>query len=161
MDDLERRAIELDLLLARERTVEHLAEESTKRRFLLLDLEATGLFDLNFSLPANLARLQRYRDAGRRVAEYLRSEERFRFNPEAVVGPVVGSPVSLDWFRFVSPGPAHLTPIEWLAYAENLLTHGGISGGQGDIFARAGDEWWTLGWRCDDGIHPALVSAKR
>jgi hypothetical protein len=158
---LERRAAELDSLSARERNAEHAAEESAKRRFLLLDLVAAGIFDLEFELPAEFRTLRAYRQAALRVSEYLAGGERSSFNPDAAPEPVVGSPVSIDWFRFPQPGPGHLSPAEWLAYAENILTHAGVSGGQGEVLTRLGSQWWTLVWRRDDGIHPALVSANR
>jgi len=159
--ELEHRASELDRLAARERTVDHAAEESAKRRFLLLDLQAAGVLDAAVEIPPEFPTLGAYQRAAVLITGYLNSEERFRFNPDAEPEPVLGSPVSIDWFRFPQPGPEHLSPAEWLGFCENMLTHAGVSGGQGEVLARVGNDWWRLGWRCDDGVHPALVSATR
>ncbi len=160
--ELEARAAELDRLVRRERTLEHAAEESAKRRFLLLDLAASDLFDSgrDLDIAATLPTLRAYRQAGLGIARYLASETRRRFNPHAVAAPVVGAPVSIDWFRFPSPAPAHLTAEEWLAFLENMLAGTSAQGGEGEIFVRVGAGWWTLCWRCDDAIHPAVVAVK-
>jgi len=160
LEELEARAAELDRLTRRDRTLENVVEESAKRRFLLLDLEATGIFEPGPDLPEALPTLRSYRAAGLQVAQYLVSDVRRRFNPDCSPGPVVGSPVSVDWFRFPSPGPSHLTAEEWLAFLENILVNGGASGGQGEVFVHVGPAWWTLWFRCDDGVHPTVVAIK-
>jgi hypothetical protein len=157
--NLESRAAELEQLKRRERTLENLAEESAKRRFLLADMEATGIFQPGQGLPEEYPILDGYRSAGLETARYLSSAERQRFNPGSGPEPIVGAPVSIDWFRFPSPGPSHLSSLEWLAFLENVLVHGGTSGGQGETFVQIGSEWWILYYRSDDGVHPAVVAA--
>jgi hypothetical protein len=154
-EELEGRATALDRVAASAGP----AESATLRRQLLADLVEAGLFDAPAEPPEERPTLQAYHRAGRRLARYLRSVERARFNPDAAPTPIVGAPVSVDWFRFPSPGPDHLSELEWLAYLENILTSAGPSGEDGEIFVRIGDGWWTLRWRTDDGVHPAVVSA--
>jgi hypothetical protein len=160
-EDLERRAAELDALTTRQRTAENKAEEACKRRFLLLDLRDKGVFEQSFVTPPALVVIQSYRDAGLKVASYLGSPERFELNPEARVQDVIGSPVSLDWFRGAHQrGPSHLSPMAWLAFLENMLTRNEVRGNEGEIFVRA-EDWWSLFWRADDGDHPCVVSASQ
>lgn len=160
LEELESRAVELDQLVQRERSPENVSEESVKRRFLHLDLAASGIFEPNVDIPDTLPMLRSYHSAALQVARYLASESRQRFNPDATSAPVIGGPVSLDWFRFPSPVPSHLTADEWLAFLENILVHGGTYGGEGEIFVHVGAYWWTLYWRSDDAIHPAIVAAR-
>jgi hypothetical protein len=157
--DLETRAAELDQLVTRDRTLDHLVEESAKRRFLLLDLADEGVFNRDFEPPDGLPTIAAYAAAARQLGHYLESEERARFNVEAPPTEMLGAPVSLDWYRVPGPpGPDHLSPLEWLAFLENILRRNDVLGGHGSIMVRAGG-WWSLHWRTDDGVHPAVVSA--
>lgn len=160
LEELESRAVELDRLVQRERSLENASEESAKRRFLLLDLAASGIFELDAEIPGTLPTLKSYHSTALKVARYLSSEPRRRFNPDATSAPIIGGPVSIDWFRFPSPVPSHLTEDEWLAFLENILVNGGAHGGEGEIFVPVGVDWWTLHWRCDDAVHPAIVAAR-
>jgi hypothetical protein len=157
--DLERRAAALDRLATRERTAGNLAEEATLRRRLLVDLDEVGVLDAVVEPPAGLPVVAGYHRAASRLGHYLRSVERARFNPDAAPTYLLGAPVSVDWFRIPSPTPGHLSDLEWLAYLENVLTSADPSGDRGEIFVHIGDGWWTLHWRTDDGVHPAVVSA--
>lgn len=160
---LERRARELEELRAGERTVECAAEESVKRRFLLLDMEAAGLLGPDAEVAARLKTfplLLEYHLAAVEAALYLASDDRQRYLPDARSQPVLGSPVSLDWFRLPGEMPAGFRPFEWLAFCEYVLSHSDLSGGEGELLTRLGADWWRLRWRRDDGIHPAVVDAR-
>ncbi len=127
----------------------------------MLDLRDKGVFEESLAAPPAFVKIREYHAAATKAASYLRSRERFEFNPEATVEPVIGSPVSLDWFRLgAEPGPPHLSPTAWLAFLENTLTRNEVSGDQGELFVRA-DDWWSLFWRADDGEHPCVVAASR
>jgi hypothetical protein len=162
--ELEQRAAELDRLVERERTEEHLAEEARLRCWLLWDLQDGCLFDRDEILPEDgeLPTLRGYRAAAKQLAAYLESEERARYNPDAPETIMLGAPVSVDWFRRPQARvPRNFTPFEWLGYLENMLVRwNDLTGDHGKAFINAvAGGWWTLYWRTDDAVHPAIVAA--
>jgi hypothetical protein len=158
--ELERNAAELERLVARERTPEHLTEEARLRRILWHDMSDLGVFErVPVPLPEGTPTLHAYQAASQQLGKYLESEERAKFNPDARPTRIVDAPVSVDWFRVPSqPGPSRFSPLGWLGYLEWLLGLSERIGDHGEIFARIDEhDWWTLHWRAEDGEHPAVV----
>jgi hypothetical protein len=164
LDELEERAQEIDRL---EAEGDH-AAAAVKRRSLLADLEADGWFDPAKALATaawmrsgDRPTLAGYRSAGLRLANYLRSDQRREFNPDAGPQPILGAPVSVDWFRLENPPPFRDDdPFRWTAFAERVMSGANLEGGAGRMMARSDDRWYTLDWRLEDGRHPALVAAR-
>jgi hypothetical protein len=172
MRDLERRAVELDTLEKEKAetdapSVELVATISAKRRFLLLELNAAGLFheahasNKRFWLITwELHTLLGYFEAALKLLAYFSSVDRRRYIPDAGLEPVPGARVSVDWYRIPGDSPEGFRPEQWLGYCESILmTATSTEGGEGDIFVHQGKLRFQLYWRKDDGITPALVSA--
>jgi hypothetical protein len=162
LDELERRAAELDAAPA-PRSAEDAGTQSGTRRFLLLALDHAGV--LGEQPPDGLDErpaLAGYRDAAAELRRYLASEERRSLVAGAPPSGVLGAAVSLDWFRHPSPRPNPLErPFHWLAAGEAALRAAQLDGrsGAGEVFVRRGSDWWIFDWRRDDGVTPALVRA--
>lgn len=162
LERLELRATELD---AMRHAPESAADESVKRRFLLLDLQGAGLFDASNGLRKDqwlrqwgFVHLAGYRDAALQLRRYLHSAERSRSLPPADTSGVVGAPVSVDWFRAGAPAFEGRTPLEWLAFCEATVRPSEIvEGGEGEVLTHVSRRWYRIYWRRDDGIHAALV----
>jgi hypothetical protein len=141
---------------------------SAKRRFLLLELNEAGLFDAS-KAPDRCSQLERlqlpnllaYHTAAMELLSYLASPARKRLFPDSGSDSVIGASVSIDWFRLHEPTPEEYQPYDWLAFCESILRKGdnGVAG-SGEIFSRIGQKWYGLYWRRDDGVTPALVSAR-
>jgi hypothetical protein len=163
LDELERRAAELDGA-APPRSAEEAGTQSGTRRFLLLALDHAGV--LGEQPPDGLDErplLAGYRDAAAELRRYLASEERRSLVAGAPPSGVLGAPVSLDWFRHPSPRPNPLErPLHWLAAGEGALRAAQLDerSGAGEVFVRRGADWWIFDWRRDDGVTPALVRAR-
>jgi hypothetical protein len=163
--NLEERAAELEVL-ARARTPATLAEESARRRVLLLDLEAYGLLE-----PENAVRKQTwlgrwslpllsdYRRAADLLRRYLASAERARRVKAGGASSLIGAPVSVDWFRLRPDDPGDDTSFAWLAELEAAARPPTLTGGEGDVFVPLDGRMYKVRWRMDDGSHAALVSA--
>jgi hypothetical protein len=165
LDALERRAAELDARsVAPPESEDAAGAVSAARRFLLLELDQAGV--LRDDPPPALdghPLLRTYREAAAQLRRYLDSEERAELVAEPPPAGVLGAPVSLDWFRFPSPQPNPLEkPFHWLAAGEAALRAAPLdpAAGGGSVFVRRGGAWWALEWRRDDGVTPALVSAR-
>lgn len=169
--DLESRAVALDALTHKEsKTPDEAAEESAKRRFLLLDLDAAGVFNeegadtLRMHLEAwVLPTLLGYQRAAAELLGYLRHPGRKRYIPDDR-GParVLGARVSVDWFRLRQPTPPEFEPVNWLGFCERILLEaapGGSGAGTGTLYTRAGQGSCSIVWRADDGQTPAVLSA--
>jgi hypothetical protein len=160
---LEDRASDLDQLAAGAQDTEAIAAISAKRRFLLLDLQAEGLFDADMdeSDPALalFPMLRSYTRAALKLRAYYASEARRQYLDELPPKSLIIGPISVDWFRFEQPIPAGFAQDEWLAHCEYTFRNIELGQGGGEIFFRAGDYWCTLLWRYDDGIHPVFFQA--
>jgi hypothetical protein len=163
LDELERRAAELDAAPP-PRTAEDAGTQSGTRRFLLLALDHAGV--LGERPPEGLDErplLAGYRDAAAELRRYLASEDRRSMVAGAPASGVVGAVVSLDWFRHPSPRPNPLErPFRWLAAGEAALGAAQLDehSGTGEVFVRRGEDWWAFDWRRDDGVTPALFRAR-
>jgi hypothetical protein len=163
--NLEARAAELDAM-ARARTPSSVADESARRRVLLLDLEGYGLLE-----PSNATRkltwlgrwslplLADYRRAAELLRRYLDSPERARRVNATGAPSLVGAPVSLDWFRLRHDDPGDEASFARLAELEAAARPATLVGGEGDLFVPLDGRMYKVHWRMDDGSHAALVSA--
>lgn len=163
LEDLERRAVDLDARAAAIRTADQAAEVSAMRRFFLAELERGG------ALRAGPVATQL--KSGRRpaLAAYAAAADRLRAyyaGPErsgAVRGPapehLFGGPVSVDWFRNEVLPPHGYTPFTWLARCEGELEGASADGGR--VLFRDGAAWYELHYRREDGRTPSLVAAVR
>jgi hypothetical protein len=163
-DDLELRAARLDGLVARAATAQDAVDAAAKRRFLMLDLEAEGLFEgaLHPTLSAALAdrpTLRTYRDAAVRLRSYLTSDVRRQFLTSDPPRSLTDSNVSIDWFRFPQPIPDGFVEDEWVAYCEFMMTSLTLHGDGGEILFKVREKLCTVLWRLEDGIHPAIYKA--
>lgn len=169
--ELEQRAVALDALARKDpKTPEEAVDESVKRRFLLLDLDAAGVLtderaeELRMHLEAwVLPTLLGYQRAAMALLDYLRAPGRKRYiKNESGPARVLGARVSVDWFRLGVPTPSLFEPVNWLGFCERILLEGapGWSGaGTGTLFTRAGEGSCSIDWRADDGQTPAVLSA--
>jgi hypothetical protein len=164
---LEAQASLVDELAEYAQTDNDHASVSAKRRFLLLELDAAGLFD---PMQAAQIRLQLegwqlpvllgYHKAAMELHGYIHSPERRRFNPTAGTSSIDDAMVSIDWFRRSQPHPSTYTPYEWLSYCESLLRREvDFDGGMGEIFTKIDRRWARLVWRKDNGVDSKLLSA--
>lgn len=172
MRELEMVAARLDSLEKEAETTqapsqERMAAISAKRRFLIADLAAAGLFNEAHAdnkrlwlTTWKLPRLLAYFEAALTLRSYFSSADRRRYIPDAGPEPVQGARVSLDWFRFPQQPPRGFNAHQWLGYCESIIMAAAdTAGGEGDIFIHEGRLRYRLYWRKDDGITPALVSA--
>lgn len=161
--ELELRIRELDNLAAMPVTAENLAAASAKRRFLLRDLEFEGIFDADppparaSALPLFPA-LNSYFNAAARLRAYFATDIRRRYMNEEPPRSLVGTRISLDWFRFPNSTAPNFSEDEWLAYCEFSMSVLTLGPGGGEIFLRAGSQMAVLLWRMEDGLHPAIYS---
>ena len=141
---------------------------TAERSALLTALDAAGILtdeeEVRRRLEvANLPLLLEYHLAATWLLHYPPSPERRARIPGARPGPVVGAPVSIDWFRLGVVPREGLTPFDWLAYCESvfadrdelhgdegeyLVHHGGpgiASGGAGTPPARPRCSAWRQG----------------
>jgi hypothetical protein len=104
-----------------------------------------------------LPTLAEYARAARDMHRYLRSDERRRHVEEAGPQPILGAPVSIDWFRHPSV-PKGYERYDWLGACERALRDApSTEGAQGEVFIQVGNTWCRIGWRRDDGQTPAIV----
>jgi hypothetical protein len=165
--ELSARAAELDVLTQRERTAENHAEEAAKRRFLLLDLDAAGLFEpwkadikRNWLHAWGLRNLVDYQDAAFLLRQYLASPERLQVLPPIARVDTPNAPISLDWWRTESPIIEGRSPHRWLAHLETVLRDTSVGCVGGTLPFRTQEGTYDLVWRCDDGVHRCIVTCK-
>lgn len=159
--ELEERASQLDTLRENAQTLDEHAAVSAKRRFLLLDLEAAGVFDTPPTAEVTgFPKLEAYARAGVKLRDYFANPFRAEYIP-SVPAPqsIVAAPVSLDWFRFPQQTPQGFDDANWLAYCEYTLHSVNLSSGGGELLFKINDGLCNLRWRKEDGIHPAIYRA--
>lgn len=165
---LEKRALALDERDTQVVSAADAAAVADLRRAFLDDLLRLGLLEDVASSPVAAAvdpcahpTVFGYREAARAILAYQRCEARLRDLPDARPFPVVGGPVSLDWFRLGAPTPGGVDPLRFLVLGEHLLRwqveDGALTAACGDFFYRDRDPY-RFTWRKDDGVHPALVA---
>ena len=140
-----------------------------KRLALFARLEAAGLFDphrsaekLNWLNQWQLPVLTGYHTAAVELGTYYRSPERRRYINDEAIPPIVGGPVSVDWFRLQVPVPPDDHPYTWLGFFESILaTADLVETLAGELLSHVGDRWFKLTWRREDGATPALVRAEK
>lgn len=104
-----------------------------------------------------LPTLAEYARAARDMHRYLGSEERRRHIGDARTQPILGAPISIDWFRHPSV-PEGFERYDWLGACERALRDApSTEGPEGQVFTRVGNAWCRIGWRRDDGQTPAIV----
>jgi|GEM_PF-3507107 len=105
----------------------------------------------------DLPTLAEYARAAREMHRYLRSAERQRHVASARAQPILGAPVSIDWFRHPSV-PQSFERFDWLGSCERALRDApSTDGSEGEVFTRVGPLWCRIWWRRDDGQPPAIV----
>ncbi|MFT3843285.1 MAG: hypothetical protein QM723_40250 [Myxococcaceae bacterium] len=163
---LELRAEELERLAAGAKSVDERAGVHALRRLLLAELDAYGLLTPRFSQHRlrcldewKLPRLASYQRAAVALAVYQHSAERsHRLGPATASEP---RRVSLDWFRDSPATPPDWSAADFLAFCERSLRDArGVTGQEGQLFVHQGGRRVTIDWRCDDGVHACVVSAK-
>jgi hypothetical protein len=88
---------------------------------------------------------------------YLRSAERRRHVEGAYAQPILGAPISIDWFWHPSV-PKGFEKYDWLGACERALGDApSTEGPEGEVFTRFGSRWCRILWRRDDGQTPAIV----
>jgi hypothetical protein len=133
---------------------------------LLALLGGYGLFDTdkldaNRVLVQGYAALEAYVDAAKSLLSYYRSSERAEYIQPPDEPPIIGGPVSIDWFRKHVPAPEGSPPLSWLAFCEWILRTAAIHpGGANELYSRIGGQTYYLRFRREDGEHPALTWAE-
>lgn len=167
--ELELRAAELDATVVLPGAT-NAAESSSRRRFLLGDLEAAGLFepaarearDMYLALWA-MPTLLSYLRAAEALEAYGVSTDRQRTLPEASPPHPIRGPISLDWFRSGAPCPDGWTADDWLSVCEFWFLQSGPADDLSkpeELFVRLPQGTYRFDWRRDDGVHAALVSVQ-
>jgi hypothetical protein len=155
-------------MAAGDRTVEQMAAEGARRRVLLIELDVAGLLR-GANVDAERAELDAlglptlasYVTAAVALLGYLGGETRRRLVPGAAPQPVLGAPVTLDWFRRTPSPPAGSSVEAWTALGEALLAAAiDLRGGEGEFFAQHDGGWYGIRWRRDDGSTPALLELR-
>ncbi len=125
-----------------------------------------GLFDVsrleeNRRLVKGYPALEGYLDAAQALAAYYRSPERAQYIQPLDNPPIVGGPVSIDWFRKRVPAPEGSPPLSWLAFCEWILRTTELPPGRGnELYSRVQGQTYYLRFRREDGVHPALTWAE-
>lgn len=105
--------------------------------------------------------LESYVAAGRELTAYYGSRERADFIQPLDAPPVVGGPVSVDWFRRRVPTPEGRTALGWLAFCEWILRTSELRPDHpGEFYSRIDGRTYVLRFRREDGVTPALVWAE-
>ncbi len=151
-------------LEARAAALDRSGAGEAERPALLRDLDAHGLFADSFS-PQKAEWLERwglpllagYARATADMHLYLRSDARRRHVPSAGRQPILGAPISIEWFRRPTV-PAGFDRDDWLGWCEHALRDApSTDGPEGEVFVHAGPLRCHVLWRRDDGRTPAIV----
>jgi len=138
--------------------------DPSERAALLAGLERHGIFAdawwderIGWLERWHLPTLAEYARAARDMHRYLRSDARRRHLPGAHPQPILGAPISIDWFRHPSV-PKGFESNDWLGTCERALRDApSTEGPEGEVFTRLGSGWCRVAWRRDDGQTPAIV----
>lgn len=138
-----------------------------RRATLLRELDAHGLMSIyncrkkrNWLDRWEFAKLHHLYEAFMSAADYLSSDERRRYNPDATASHLLQAPVCLDAFRAgaIRP-PGNVSLHAWLSWGEHLLATYGpgpeVQSDQGEFPYHDQDGLIIVLWRRDAGI-PAL-----
>jgi hypothetical protein len=148
---LEQRGRELDAM-------DDPAEAAARRRAVLIELDGlrvlSGDEDVGRELrDLGLRTLSDYHAAAGRLLAYLGSDQRRAVRPAARRGPVLGAPISLDWFR-----RAPVESFDRTALGEALLAAASPENMiQARFYTQWHGRWYEVVWRRDDGETPALL----
>jgi hypothetical protein len=156
--DLEKRVVELDRMIA-DGVSE--ADLSARRAWLMPELERRGIFSrvadedrVDVLRELGCPVLERYALAAMELHEYYDSENRakvFTSKPQKILG----SNVSVDWFRRNAPAPEGWPAVKWLTVCEYTFSihirHKPVK-----IIFPDGGKLYRLIWQYDDGHTPAL-----
>ncbi len=144
------------------------AEAGAGVKFFLALLEGHGFLDPKYhDVNWNRAKagpypvLQGYLRAIDELSAYYRSEQRQQYIQPPDFPPIVGGPVSLEWFRQGVSTPGGMDPLTWLAFCEWVLRSSTIELTGNELFSRVGGVTYHLRFRREDGVHPALTWAAR
>ncbi|MCX6597670.1 MAG: hypothetical protein NTV70_15025 [Acidobacteria bacterium] len=160
--DLEPRVAELDQLVAQGAEADAL---SARRSWLLPELERRGIYSFagdqeraDFLREAGCPVLEGYARAAMRLWDYYRSPERARVfsqRPEKLLGSLV----SVEWFRRPQVVPDGWPPNKWLTLCEFTFNqhvhHDPVM-----ILFPEGGRTYRLGWQAEAEAKPALVWAR-
>lgn len=105
--------------------------------------------------------LRGYALAARQLKAFYASAERAEYLQPLDSPPVVGGPVSIDWFRRGVPTPEGFHPLSWLAFCEWILRTSQLrADNPGEFYSRIQGRTYHLRFRREDGLHPALTWAE-
>lgn len=144
------------------------ATRSARRRGLLLDLEAEGLFARAPSAAlregaAGHPRLAGWLEAAQRLWTYYGSEERAEEMETPAPGRLLEGLVSVDWFRLPGERPPGWSELAWTAACEDLfrwaLEEGAAEGRPVEMRTEHGV--YLIRGRRDDGERRVMVRTER
>jgi hypothetical protein len=171
LTELERQARELDTMTVGAQSAEELARVSARRRFVFLELEASGVFTDDHA-SERLRWLDRwqaptvaaYQRAAISAWRYYRSELRKECIPDAnVPTSLLGASLSIDWFRLPSTPPEGWNHERLSVSSEfeflRAASRGGLGPG-GTFYFHSGRLSAQYFYRWDDGVHPSLYRAR-
>lgn len=154
---------------ARLRPLEQMAlrADPAERAALLRALEQYGIFAdawwderVDWLERWGLPTLGAYARAARDMHQYLRSAERRRHIQDARHQPILGAPISIEWFRHPSL-PEGFERYDWLGACERAVRDAPSTEGlKGEVFTRVGSAWCRILWRREDESTPAIVETR-
>ena len=128
---------------------------------LLAELVAHGVFDAEPEALRGYPTLESYAAAAQELRAYYRSAERATYIQPLDTPPIIGGPVSLEWFRKRVPTPEGATAHAWLGYCEWIIRTSELRpDSPGEFYARIQGVTYYLRFRREDGVHPALTWAE-
>ncbi len=124
-------------------------------------LTGHGLFEAAPEMVRGYPTLEGYVVAARELTAYYAGLERAEFIQPLDSPPIVGGPVSVDWFRRRVPTPDGHTPLGWLAFCEWILRTSELRPDHpGEFYSRIQGKTYHLRFRREDGLNPALTWAE-
>lgn len=127
-------------------------------RDLLSDLSGAGVLDLT-QHPSILEHLDPIRHevlltyvaAVKELTAYYASPQRAARTDLITNPPIIGGPVSLEWFRHgVQPPDDKADAFTWLTFFEGVVQTATVSpNGASETYQKLGGQWFHLRWRCE------------